>query len=102
MADRTYIELCKNDKATIQINMWKKTTGTPFYPSGAFYTVKGALKDNVVVPKSSARNYRNEVWATITQTVTASAALYDVYWEIHRTDGDITNHCTKLNVSDEC
>ena len=49
MADRTYIELCKNDKATIQINMWKKTTGTPFYPSGAFYTVKGALKDNVVV-----------------------------------------------------
>lgn len=102
MADRTYMELCKNDKATIQINIWKKTTGSPFYPSGAYVTVKGALKDNVVVPKTLARNYKNEVWTTITQTVTASAALYDVYWEIHRSDGDITNHCTKLNVSDEC
>jgi hypothetical protein len=102
MADKTYIEICKDSKATIQINMWRKTTGTPVNPSGAYYTVKGAEKDNIIVPRSPARNFNNEVWATITNTVTASAALYDVYWEIHRVDGDITNHCTKVLVIDTC
>ena len=102
MSDKTYIELCRGDRSTVQINIWKKTTGSPFYPSGAYYTVKGSAKDNTIIPKTLARNYKNEVWATITQTVTLSAALYDLYWELHRHDGDITNHCTKLNVVDTC
>lgn len=100
--DRTYIELCKGNRSTVQINIWKKTTGSPFYPSGAYFTVKGSAKDTIVIPKTKARNYKNEVWATITQTVTSSAGLYDLYWEIHRYDGDITNHCTKVLVTDEC
>jgi len=99
---RTYIEVCKDDKATIQLNIWKKTTGGSFSPSGAYYTVKGADKNNIIVPKALARNYQNQVWATITQTVTSSAAEYDLYWELHRHDGDITNHCTKLLVVDTC
>ena len=102
MSNKTYIELCKNNVSTVQINVWRRSTGSPFYPSGAYYTVKGAVKDNIIVPRSKARNNKNEVWATITQSVTASAALYDLHWEIYRYDGDITNHCTKLLVSDEC
>lgn len=102
MTDRTYITLCKNNRSTVQVNMWKKTTGEPFYPSGAYFTVKGTEKDTVVMPKTKAGSYRNEVWATITQTVTASAASYDLYWEIYRYDGDITNHCTKILVVDDC
>jgi hypothetical protein len=100
--DRTYIQLCTNDKTTIQLNIWRKTTGEPFSPSGAYYTVKGSIKNNIVVPKTLARNHENEVWATITQTVTASAAEYDVLWELHRYDRGITNHCTKLIVVDDC
>lgn len=102
MADKTYIELCKNNKSTIEINVWDRETGNPFYPSGAYYQINGSVKNNVLVPKSLARVYKNQVWATITQSITASATGYDVLWEIHRTDGDITNHCTKVLVTDIC
>jgi len=102
MADKTYIELCKNNKTTVQINVFKRDTGEPFSPSGAFYTVKGSIKDNILIPKTPASVDQNQVWATITQSITASAAGYDIYWEIHRYDGDITNHCTKALVSDIC
>jgi hypothetical protein len=99
---KTYIELCKNNKSTIQINIWNRFTGAPFYPSGVFFEVKGSAKDNIIISRSPANVYKNEVWATITQSVTASAANYDLYWEIHRYGGGITNHCTKVLVLDIC
>lgn len=99
--DYTYIELKKNNKSTIQINLSKRDTGYPFYPSGAYYQVRGSLKNNVLIPRTAARVYRNQMWTTITQSITSSAAEYDLMWEIHRHDGDITNHCTKLLVT-EC
>jgi hypothetical protein len=102
MGDNTYIELNKNNKTTIQINAWNRATGQPFYPSGAYYLIKGTRKDNIIIPRSPARVYQNQIWTTITQTITASAAEYDIIWEIHRIDGDITNHCTKLLVIDTC
>ncbi len=102
MAEKTYIELCKNNKSTIQLDLFDRNTGVPFNPSGAYYSVKGSIKDNLLIPKTPANVYRNQVWTTITQAITASASGYDLYWEIHRTDGDITNHCTKVLVSDIC
>jgi hypothetical protein len=35
-------------------------------------------------------------------SVTASAAEYDLYWEIHKSGGDVANHCTKVLVVDTC
>jgi hypothetical protein len=102
MSDKTYIELNKNNKSTIQINVYDRATGQPFYPSGAYYIVKGTRKDNTIISRSAAKVHQNHVWTTITQTITASAAEYDIIWEIHRTDGDITNHCTKVLVVDSC
>lgn len=100
MADKTYIELNKNNIDTIQLSIWKRTTGYPYSPSGAYYTVKGSAKDNTIIPKTKAGCSNNTIWADITTTVTSSAAEYDVYWEIHRSDGGITNHYTKMLVSD--
>lgn len=102
MSDKTYIELCKNSKRTIQLNVWVSDTGYPFNPSGAFFEVKGSIKDNIIIPRSPANVYQNQIWATITQSVTSSAASYDLYWEIHRYDRDITYHCTKIIVIDTC
>lgn len=102
MSDKTYIELCKNNKTTIQINIWNRYTGAPFNPSGAYYTIRGSARDNTLVSRSLARTHQNQVWATITQTITASAAEYDVIWEIHRHDRNIVNHCTKVLVVESC
>lgn len=102
MSAKTYIELCKNNKSTIQLNVWNRSTGKPFVPSGAYYEVRGTRKNNVLISRSSARVFSNQIWTTITQTITASAAEYDVIWEIHRSDGDVTNHCTKLLVIETC
>lgn len=102
MSDKTYIELCKNNKSTLELNLWRRSTGEPFSPSGAYYSVKGSEKDNILIPKSLANVNENKVWATLTSSITASAAEYDVYWEIHRYDGDITNHCTKVLVVPTC
>jgi len=102
MADKTYIELYKNDKSTIQLNLFNRDTGEPFEPSGAYYKIKGSVKDNPLIPRSPARVYQNAVWATVTQSITSSAGEYDLHWEIHRVDGDITNHCTKVLVLDDC
>lgn len=101
MSDKTYIELCKNDKQTVQINVWRDT-GESITPSAAYYEVKGSEKDNVIVPKSEAGIAGNEVYALITTTVTASASEYDIYWELRKFDGDVANHCTKLLVIDTC
>lgn len=103
MSDKTYIEICKNSKSTIQLNITNRSTGVPFDGIlSASYLVRGAAKDNLLIPKTPAQNIGNQVWTTITQTITASAASYDLYWEIHRWDGDITTHCTKVLVSDAC
>lgn len=96
--DKTYITLNQNNRSTIQLNVWKRNTGQPFYPSGAYYSIKGALKENILVPRSLARTHKNNVWTTVTSVITASAAEYDLYWEIHRYDKDITFHCTKIIV----
>ncbi len=102
MSDKTYIELCKNSKSTVQINIYRGSTGVPFMPSGAYFEIKGRMKDNVIIPRSPANVYQNQVWAKVTQAVTASAAEYDLYWELRRDDGDITPHCTKILVIDTC
>ena len=103
MSDKTYIELCKNDLQTVQINVWRDT-GEPIslIPSGAYYKVLGSEKDNVIIPRSPATIDGNEVYTQIGLSVTASAAEYDLYWELHKTDSDITNHCTKILVIDTC
>jgi len=102
MSDKTYIELYKNNKSTIQISVYDRNTGQPYYPSAAFYQVKGSIKDNILIPKSSANVNKNNIYTTITQSITSSASEYDIIWEIHKTDGNIRNHCTKLLVLDEC
>lgn len=101
MSDKTYIELRKNDKKQVQISIWR-STGSQFIPSAAFYEVKGSRKDNVIVSRSSASIDNNKVYALITPTVTASAAEYDINWELRKDDGSVNNHCTKLLVLDNC
>ena len=100
MADKTYIELNKNDVDTIQLSMWRKTTGNPYSPSGAFYTVKGAAKDNTIISRTQTGQNSNTISADITTTVTSSAAEYDIHWEIYKNNGGIKNHYTKLLVLD--
>lgn len=102
MSNKTYMEVCKNDKPTIQINVWDRSTGNPFYPSGAYYQIKGSIKDNILISKTSASVNKNQIWTTITQSITSSAAEYDLLWEIHKNDGSITNHCTKVLVVESC
>ena len=94
------IELNKNDVDTIQLSMWIKTIGDPYSPSAAFYTIKGAAKDNTIVPRTQTGQSSNKIWADVTTTVTSSAAEYDIHWEIHKNSTDIVNHYTKLLVLD--
>ena len=105
MSEKTYLELCKNDKKTVQISVWRDT-GEKLSPSAAYYTVKGSEKDNTIVSRSQAQianaPNQNQVYTQIGPTVTASAAEYDIYWEINTNDGDKANHCTKLLVIDTC
>ena len=105
MSEKTYIELCKNDRPTIQINVWRDD-GTSFSPSAAFYEVKGSAKDNIIVSRSPATVNGNQVYTQLTTTVTGSAAEYDIYWELRKSDdngsGDVANHCTKVLVIDTC
>jgi hypothetical protein len=98
MADYTYIEVFQNSKPTVQINAWNRDTGNPFYPSAAYYTVKGSRKENTLIPRTSATVNGNQVYTRITTTITASAAEYDVNWEIRKSGGDVQFHCTKLLV----
>lgn len=101
MPDKTYIELCKNDIPTVQINIWKDN-GDLVSPSAAYYEVKGSRKDNIIISRSSATVNSNQVYTQLGLSVTASAAEYDIYWEIHKSGGDVANHCTKVLVVDTC
>lgn len=98
--DNTYQELSLHDRRTIELTIWKDD-GEPFYPSGASYEVKGTKKQTTIVPKGPASVNLNRVYTQVGLSVTASAAEYDVLWEI-RKDGDIHYHCTKLLVNDTC
>jgi hypothetical protein len=101
MSEKTYIELCKNDIPTVQINVWRDN-GEPLTPSGAYYAIKGSKKDNIIVPRSPASIDGNKVYTQVGLTVTASAAEYDLYWELQKDGGDVANHCTKVLVIDTC
>ena len=101
MSDKTYIEICKNDKKTVQLSVWT-TEGIKLIPSAAYYEVKDSKKNKVIISKSPANIDDNKVYTKITTTVTASANEYDLYWELRRTDGDVDNHCTKILVIDTC
>jgi hypothetical protein len=103
MADKTYIELCKNDVKTVSIDIWRDT-GEEIAPSAAFYTVKGSAKDNIIVPRTAATlvSGDNRVQAKITTSVTASATEYDIYWELHKDGGDTFHHCTKCLIIETC
>lgn len=101
MSDKTYIELCKNDKPTVQISVWRDN-GEPISPSAAYYQVKGSEKDNIIISRSPASIDGNKVYTKLGLSVTASAAEYDLYWELRKDDGDLANHCTKVLVIDTC
>jgi hypothetical protein len=97
--DLTYQELQLNDRRWIDLKINRKT-GLPYSPSAANYTVRGTENQNVVVPEQVATVNANVLSAKITETVTASAAEYDIIWEIFK-DGDKNYHCTRLLVN-EC
>jgi len=101
MSEKTYIELCKNEKKTVQIRVWTDE-GNTVNPSAAYYQVKGRKKDNTIVPRSAATVNGNTIYTRITQTVTGSAAPYDLYWELRKAGGDVEHHCTKILVIDTC
>ena len=97
--DRTYQELTLNDKRWLRINI-TRDNGELYAPSAANYEVRGSLKQSVIIPSTPATINGNKISARITETITASAAEYDLIWEI-RKDGDINYHCTELLV-EEC
>lgn len=97
--DRTYQELTLNDKRWLRINI-TRDNGEAYAPSAANYEVRGTLKQNVIIPSTPATINGNKISARITETITASAAEYDLIWEI-RKNGDINYHCTSLLV-EEC
>ena len=101
MSDKTYIELCKDNISTVQIQVWRDN-GTAFTPVSASYQVKGSKKDNTIIPYAPANVDGNKVYTQLSLTVTASAAEYDLYWKLFKNGGDIANHCTKVLVIDTC
>ena len=64
MSDKTYIELCKNDMPTVQINVCRDN-GQPLSPSAAYYQVKGSVKDNLLIPRSPANVNGNQVYTQL-------------------------------------
>lgn len=100
--DKTYQELELNSKQTVGVKIWDKN-GEEFYPSGAYYTVKGTEKQNTVVSRRQASVNGNRVYTQIGLSVTTSAAEYDLLWEIRK--DKVTSkkfHCTKLLVNGAC
>jgi len=98
--DKTYIELNKNDKPTVQINAWT-TDGNSFSPSAAYYTIYGARKNNELISKTPATVSSNHISARLELSITASASEYEINWELHKNGGDIIHHCTEVLVK-EC
>jgi hypothetical protein len=97
--DRTYQELTLNDRRWIKINI-TRDNGEAYAPSAANYEVRGSLKQNILIPSTPATINGNQISARLTETITASAAEYDLIWEV-RKDGDINFHGTELLV-EEC
>ena len=97
--DRTYQELTQNDRRWVDLKI-NRSTGEAYAPSAAYYEVKGTQRKNIVVPRTVATVNQNRVSAFITETVTASAAEYDLIWEI-RKNQNTDYHCTRLLVN-EC
>ena len=97
--DRTYQELTQYDKRWVRISI-TRDSGEEYAPSAANYEVRGRAKQNVLIPSTPASINGNKVSARITETITVSAAEYDLIWEVKK-DGDINFHCTELLV-EEC
>jgi hypothetical protein len=97
--NRTYQELTQNDKRWVKLSI-TRNNGEAYPPSAAYFEVKGTDKQNMVVPRTMASVDGNTVSAKITETVTVSAAEYDLVWEIQK-DGNTNFHCTRLLV-DTC
>ena len=97
--DRTYQELTQNDRRWLTLSI-TRDNGEAYAPSAANYEVKGRAKQNVLIPNTPASINGNKISARITETVTVSAAEYDVIWEVKK-DGDTNFHCTELLV-EEC
>lgn len=96
--DRTYQELTQNDRRWVKLTITRNDEA--YAPSAANYEVKGSLKQNTLIPSTPASINGNEISARITETITASAAEYDLIWEVKK-DGDTNYHCTNLLVN-EC
>ena len=97
--DRTYQTLKQNDRRWVDLKINRKN-GEAYAPSAAFYEVRGHEKQNVVVPSTPASVNFNRVTAFINETVTVSAADYDIHWQLEK-NGSIHYHCTRLLVT-EC
>lgn len=97
--DNTYQELTQNDKRWIKLNI-TRDNGEGYAPSAANYMVRGADKENTLVPSTPATINGNQISAKITETITVSAAEYDIIWEVKK-DGNTNFHCTRLLV-EEC
>lgn len=97
--DRTYQELTQNDKRWVRLTI-TRNNGEAYAPSAANYEVKGTEKQNTLIPSTPASIDGNEISARITETITASAAEYDLIWEVKK-DRDTNYHCTRLLVN-EC
>ena len=97
--NNTYQMLKQNDRRWVDLKINRKN-GEAYAPSAAYYEVRGHEKQNVVVPMSQASIVQNSVTAFITETVTVSAADYDIHWQI-RKNGNTNYHCTRLLVT-EC
>jgi len=94
--NRTYQELTQNDKRWVKLNI-TRDTGEAYAPSAAYFEVKGTDKQNIIVPRTPANVNGNQISAKITETVTVSAAEYDLVWEIEK-GGNTNFHCTRLLV----
>jgi hypothetical protein len=95
----THQELALNDRRNVELTAYT-TTGDEFLPSGASYLIRN-LKHSTVIPLTSAYVNRNKIHTQIPLTVTASAGLYEILWEI-RKNGETFYHCTRLLVNEAC
>lgn len=97
--DITYQELHLNDRRWIDLTI-NRDTGLPYAPSAATYFIRGHDNQNTIVSETQATINGNVLSAKVTETITASAAEYDLVWKIEK-EGNTDYHCTRLLVN-EC
>lgn len=96
----TYQELALNDERKVVLTVYT-TNGDDFIPSGAAYLIRN-LKHLTVIPQIPASVNGNKIYSNqIPLTVTSSAGIYEIIWEL-RKNGEKFHHCTRLLVDEAC